>query len=359
MLTIYEKSNNNSHERIKTRVNYLNGSYEKILTLTELEEGNIHPVSWELLNIANELSVDSEGEVHSVLIGHNIEEAAEKIRNSADKVHVIDQASFEIINPDLQLEILTELSEQIDPGLILLEQCCSNESLAPRLSYRLGGQLTTNCIDLSLDPENESLQKTKKIYGRTVSVTLEDDHKPQVITVKRRAAKPLKDSLNRKGEINTFNINIDEYKPKMGIIETKEEETELKEADIIVAAGRGLKGPEEFDEVKELANILKDALGGSVAVGATKPICKAGWIPLSHQIGLTGQRISPDLYIAIGISGAIHHLASIRRSNIVVAMNNDPDAPIFKEADYGLIGDYAEILPILKNKIKEKITLEE
>jgi electron transfer flavoprotein alpha subunit len=222
--------------------------------------------------------------------------------------------------------------------------------LAPRLSFRLETGLTTDCVDLSIDPASKLLLQTKPVYGGNALAVYVCETRPQMVTVRSKMMSPLDRDDSRKGEVIAFDPKIDDSLIRTEVIERVKEETEwvkLEDADVVVSGGRGIGDPSGFKQIEELARLL----GG--AIGASRPPCDLKWVPSTHQVGLTGKIVIPDLYIAVGISGASQHLAGMSESKRIVAINEDQKANIFDVAHYGVVGDYREVLPSFIKKVSE------
>jgi electron transfer flavoprotein alpha subunit len=223
--------------------------------------------------------------------------------------------------------------------------------LAPRLAFRLGTSATTDCLDLRIDPGTKLLMETRPVYGGNAQATFTSESMPQVVTIRTKAMSPLERDDSRKGEVIPTKIDLDTSKVRTKILETVKEEVvgiKLEDAPVIVCGGRGMGGPEPFKTVlKELADLLHGA------VGASRPPADNGWVPESFHIGLTGKIVAPDIYIAVAVSGASQHTAGCSGSKHMIAINKDPEANIFKESEFGVVGKYEEVLPALTNKLKE------
>lgn len=220
----------------------------------------------------------------------------------------------------------------------------------PYLASLLGTGLTADCTDLDVDPERRLLLQTRPAIGGNVMATIiTPDHRPQMATVRPRSRRPLRREVNRRGEIIEVKIEIESLESKykwLDFIPDETSESPIQEADVIIAGGKGMKDGKNFELLFELARLLNGA------VGASRSAVDMGWIPYSHQIGLSGKTVSPRLYIAFGISGAVQHIAGMSSSELIVSINKDPDANIFRISDFGIIGDALEILPLMIRKIK-------
>ena len=230
-------------------------------------------------------------------------------------------------------------------------QTSMGRDLAPRLAFRLGTGLTTDCLELSIDPDTKLMLQTKPVYGgNALSIVVCEETRPQMATVRPKSMDPLGRDDSRKGEVITFDAGLDESIIRVKFIEKVEEEVvgvKLEDADVVVVGGRGMGGPEPFAQLEELAKLL----GG--AVGASRPPCDSGWVPTTWQVGLTGKMVTPTLYIGVALSGASQHLAGCSGSKTMVAINKDPEANIFKVCQFGIVGDYKKVLPPFVDKVKE------
>jgi electron transfer flavoprotein alpha subunit len=223
--------------------------------------------------------------------------------------------------------------------------------LAPRLAFRLDASLTTDCLDLGIDPETKLLVQTRPVYGGNAQATFTSDVTPQMATIRTKAMSPLERDDSRKGDVIATKIDIDTSKVRTKILETVKEEAvgiKLEDAPVIISGGRGIGGADPFQTtLKELADLLHGA------VGASRPPADNGWVPEALHIGLTGKIVAPDIYVAIAISGASQHTAGCTGSKHIIAINKDPEANIFREAELGVVGKYEEVVPALTNKLKE------
>ena len=245
---------------------------------------------------------------------------------------------------------MERVTGEVKPKVLLLGQTSIGRDLAPRLAFRLGTGLLMDCVDLSIDPDTKLLLQTRPVYGGNARATFSCESFPQMVTVRVKAMAPLERDDSRKGETVKIEVVIDPSAIRTRVLEKVKEEVagiKLEDAGVVVGGGRGVGSPEGFDQLKELATVLKGA------VGATRPPADNGWVPTTWQIGLTGKIITPDLYIAVAISGASQHMAGCSSSKTIVAINKDPEANIFKEARFGVVGDWKQVLPAFTEKIKE------
>jgi electron transfer flavoprotein alpha subunit len=246
---------------------------------------------------------------------------------------------------------MEKLCHEAKPNILLMGQTAMGRDLAPRLAFRLGTGATLDCLDLKIDPPTKLMVQTKPVYGgNALAEVVCEKYRPQMATVRPKSMEPLPRNDSRKGEIVHFDAKLDASKMRVKFLERVKEKVEgvkLEDASVIVCGGRGMGGPDNFAPLRELANLL------GAAVGATRPPCDNGWVPATLQIGLTGKIVSPNLYIAVAVSGASQHLSGCSGAKNIVAINKDGEANIFKVARYGVVGDFKKILPPFTNKVKE------
>jgi electron transfer flavoprotein alpha subunit len=269
----------------------------------------------------------------------------------ADKVYVVADPSLKQYQADSYMQVAEKVVKDVMPRAVLMGQTSVGRDLAPRLAFRLGVGLATDCLDVSVDPGTRLLRQTRPAYGGNAQATFSSGLMPQVVTIRPKAMSPLERDDSRKGEVIPTKVKIDMSKVRTKVLETVKEEVagvKLEDAPVIVCGGRGLGGPEPF---KTMLKELADALHG--AVGASRPPADNGWVPETMHIGLTGKIVAPDIYIAIAVSGASQHIAGCSSSKNIIAINKDPDANIFKEAKFGVVGKYQEVVPSFTNKLKE------
>ena len=320
-----------------------------ILILGETAEQKIDQVTFELLGIGRKLADELNDELYAVLVGHEISQLGEDLNFfGADKVYIIEEQLFKDFQADLWVNVLEKLCIELTPEIFLLGQTQIGIDVGPRLALRLNTSLTTDCMELAVEREKRLLLRTKFVYGGNAIATYAYEKNPQMATVRPKVMKSAERDESRKGEVIPFDIKIDESTLKSKLIKKVEEkEVKLDAAKIIVAGGRGVGSPEGFKNLEGLAGLL----GGEL--GASRPPVDKGWVQKSRQVGLTGIKVFPGLYIAVGISGALQHVQGMVGSEMTVAINNDPKANIFTVSDYGITEKYEEVLPTLLEKIKE------
>jgi len=329
-------------------------SYKNIWVWAEQKQGKISSVVLETLGVARSLAEKRKSEVWGVLLlEKNDEQAQELITHGADKVILVENPALKFFTDEIYARLLFELASEYKPEAILGGATFYGKALFPRLAVKLHTVVAADCTVLKINPDTGDITATRPCYGGNVLAEVGfDELRPQILTIRPKAGKELPPDTNRKGEIIKKEFPAEKLQARTKTKEMVKEAAQavnLAEADIIVSGGRGLKGPENFHLVKELA----EALGG--AMGASRAVVDAGWVPYAHQVGQTGRTVNPKLYIACGISGAIQHLVGMQSSRIIVAINKDKDAPIFKVATYGIVGDVFEFLPALSKKFQEML----
>lgn len=324
--------------------------YSGVLVFGEQRRGVISPVVYELVGKGRELADKLDERLECVILGDNMKAQAEDLAEYyVNKVYVFDSTLLADFRDDPYTQFLTSLVKEIKPSIFLIGATSIGRSLAPRLATRLQTGLTADCTGLDIDSEGNLLQTRPAFGGNVMATILCTDHRPQMATVRYKVMKRAEKQPEYRGEVvfkKTEDVVVD--RTRILSVSTESEDVSLAEAQIIVSGGKGLGNPKGFRLIEELAN----ALGG--AVGASRLVVDDGWVPFKHQVGLSGKTVRPKLYIACGISGAVQHLAGMQTSDVIVAINKDPSAPIFKVADYGIVGDLYEIIPEIIRFVKEK-----
>lgn len=315
-----------------------------ILVFIEHRDGKIRKGSFEVLSVAGKIAP---GEVHALIAGKEVKGLAESLKEWADVVHCVENPSLENYSTTAFKKVVCEIAKNINPDAILFSASSLGKDLAPRVSASLNSSFASDCISVNI--EDGKLFAKRPIYAGKAFLTIELKNKPYVITLRPNIFPVEAVSKNGKLEIENIEISEDNLICKVLNIEKGEETViDVTEADIVVSGGRGMKGPENFALLRELCSILPNC-----AVGASRAAVDSGWIDHQHQVGQTGKVVSPNLYFAFGISGSIQHLAGMSGSKVIVAVNKDPEAPIFRVANYGLVADLFEIIPILKEELKK------
>ncbi len=324
--------------------------FKGVWVVAEQRAGEIHGVSFELLGKGRELADTRGAPLAAVLLGSNVTGAGRQlIAHGADIVYVVDDPALEHYLDEPYANAVAALIEKYRPEIVLTGGTSVGRSLIPRVAIQVRTGLTADCTALDIDDQEGILLQTRPAFGGNILATIIcPNHRPQMATVRHKVMTALEPDPAREGEVVEEKLPAELFETSTEFVEFVKDETSkvnIAEADIIVSGGRGLGGPENFGLLEGLAN----ALGG--AVGASRAAVDAGWIPYSHQVGQTGKTVQPNLYFACGISGAVQHLVGMQSSRIIVAINKDPDAPIFKVATYGIVGDVFEVLPALTKKL--------
>ncbi len=328
-------------------------SYRDLWVFAEQRSGKLAGVSFELLGKGKTLARDLGQNLCAVYIGLASDNIKELLRRGAERVYAVTDESLLHFQDDVYTDILVYLVKRFKPAILIAGATAIGRSFVPRVAARLRTGLTADCTQLAIDPETKLLKQTRPTFGGNLMATiLCENHRPQMATVRPHVFEEALPQYPVQGA-NVVEVPLSEINPvnrlKLLQILPGTEEIDLTDASIIVAGGRGLGKPEGFALIKELA----DTLGG--VVGASRAAVDAGWISYAHQVGQTGKTVKPKLYIACGISGAIQHLAGMSTSDVIVAINKDPSAPIFKVANYGLVGDLYEIVPAIIKTLKGEI----
>ena len=324
--------------------------YKGVWVFAEQREGSIASVSLELLGAGRKLADELKTELSAVLFGATEKDANELIRWGADKVYHSGNAVFEKFNDEPYSKLLVTLINEHKPAIVLAGATPIGRSFIPRVAASLRTGLTADCTSLGIDKDTGNLLQVRPAFGGNIMATiLCPNHRPQIATVRPRVMKKGEYNPEKRGEI--VSVDAENLTSRTKVIETIKEtlgcKVNLQEADIIIAGGRGLGDAKGFNLLFELAEIL----GGTV--GASRAAVDEGWIPYRHQVGQTGKTVCPKIYIACGISGAVQHLVGMQSSDIIIAINKNPEAPIFNVATYGIVGDIYEVLPLLIKKLKE------
>jgi len=326
-------------------------TYKDVWIFCEQKKGIIQTISYELLGEGKKLAKKLGGKLCAVLLGDKIEPRVSDIAlRGADKIYLVDAPQLKNYQDDSYTKVLVELVKEYKPEILLCGATTIGRSLISRVAITMDAGLTADCTRLDIDEKERLLLQTRPAFGGNIMATIiSPNHRPQMATVRHKVMKePELDKSNKAQVIKkSYDAQILNSRTKIiNIVEELEETINLAEADIIVSGGRGMGSPDNFAIVKELAKVI----GG--AVGSSRAVVDAGWMPYSHQVGQTGKTVCPKLYIACGISGQIQHLIGMQSSKIIVAINKDPDAPIFKVATYGIVGDVFEIVPALTKEFK-------
>jgi electron transfer flavoprotein alpha subunit len=321
------------------------------MVFAEVAEGKLAAIATELLGCGRRLADDLGEELSAVLVGSQVGALAqEAIAFGADRAYVIEDPLLGDYQTDSYLMVMEKVARELIPQILLMGQTSIGRDLAPRLAFRLETVATLDCIELAIDPESRRLLQTKPVYGGNAQAIFTSQFDPQIATVRAKAMSPLERDSSRQGEVIRLEADLDPQAIRTRVLEKVSEEVEgvrLEAAEVVVSGGRGIGGPEGFKQLEELARLLKGA------VGASRPPCDNGWVPDVLQVGLTGKVVTPELYIAVALSGSSQHMAGCSGCKNIVAINKDPEANIFREARFGVIGDWRKVLPAFTSKVKE------
>jgi len=327
-------------------------TYKNVWVFCEQKKGKIQSISWELLGEARKLAEKLGTQVCGVLLGSDITDRAQEIiEKGADVVFVVDEKELEHYLDEPYTRVLIELINEYKPEVFLCGATTLGRSLISRVAVKIYTGLTADCTGLDIDMKEKSLLQTRPAFGGNIMATIVcPNYRPQMATVRHKVMKEAIVDKKRTGKVISKKYDKRFYASRtrlVNMVEELEQTINLCEADIIVSGGRGIGGPENFGIIKDLAM----AIGG--AVGASRAAVDSDWISYSHQVGQTGKTVCPKIYIACGISGQIQHLIGMQSSDIIIAINKDPDAPIFSVATYGVVGDLFQVIPLLTNKFKQ------
>ncbi len=324
-----------------------------VMVYTEIRNGSIHPVSYELTGKARELANKLDCQVVVVTLYNTLDDKLEDFFSyGADKVIQSKDVCFSFFNQQIHTNVLSAIIKQEQPQIVLAPATTSGRTVLPAVAGTINTGLTADCTGLDIEKETGLLLQTRPAIGGNIMATIKTPHhRPQMATVRPKTFK-IPEKIKKSGNIEQFEINEEMKRSTIEVLDYKPLEAgseNIQDKDIIVSGGKGLKRKEGFDLLKELADILQ---GG---IGASRPTIEAKWMEYPHQVGLSGKVVSPKLYFAMGISGAVQHIAGMETSEIIVSVNKDPDASIFQVSDYAFCGDLYDIVPKMIEQLKTKI----
>ena len=325
--------------------------YRGVWTLAEVREGRVHPVSYELLAWGRDLADALEVPLSATLLGSDVADQADGlIAAGADQVYVVDSPELASFLPDSYTKTLSALVQRHRPEIFIASATSTGRTIMPLLYVDEETGLTADCTELTIEKAERLLLQTRPAIGGNVMADIRTPlGRPQMCTVRPRSKKPLPMDRSRTGKIFRESVDKRDLSSVMKLLEFLPEKNvgaPLQDAEIIVSGGKGMKNAKNFTMLEELARLL----GGSV--GASRTAVDLNWAPYSSQVGLSGKSVTPKLYIACGISGAVQHLAGMSASDTVIAINTDPEAPIFRVADLAIVGDVLEVVPALIGRLK-------
>jgi len=328
--------------------------YSSVWILAEQQHGRVQRISYELLTRGLELAGKRSCKLSAIIFGNNIRKSdlEELIECGADEVIAMEAAELEHFLVEPYAACMLKLIEQYRPEIIIAGATSTGRTLMPYVAAKAHTGLTADCTGLDIEKETNNLLQTRPAIGGNIMATIKTpEFRPQMSTIRPRSTRPAPRQQGRKGKIICLvasKENLRSSVTRIGFIGNEEEQA-LCEANVVVVAGRGIKRAENMPLVRELADSLDAALG------ATRDVVDRGWLSYPHQVGLSGKTISPKLYIGVGVSGSIQHLAGMQTSGTIVAINNDPEASIFKVADFGIVGDLFEVVPVFTKRMRQGI----
>ncbi len=327
--------------------------FNDVWILGEQEDGEVKLVSYELLcrgrSLADKLGVD----LVAIILGNSIEEESlqELIYRGADKVIIIQNKQLEHFLPEPYTESILQMIKKYNPHILIASATTTGRTVMPAIATKCPTGLTADCTGLDIDEKTGNLIQTRPAIGGNILATIKTpEHRPQMATVRPHSNKPLDRDVDRKGDIVYEKVDGSKLKSRIRRLDFKkniEKTANIQDAEIVVAGGKGFKKGDNFRMIQDLASVLDGA------VGASRDAVDLGWTTYPHQVGLSGKTVSPKLYIAAGISGSVQHLAGIKTAENIIAINSDPDAQIFSVADFGIVADLFDVMPMLIERLKE------
>jgi electron transfer flavoprotein alpha subunit len=324
-----------------------------VLVIGELNDDALQSITGELLAAGRRIADVTGENVGVALLNGGDAVGQETISLGADNAYLVQDEVLAEMQLDAQVAALEKVCSEVQPSVVLIGRTLAGRDVGPRLAFRLGVGLAQDCLQVEADANSGRVVAVRPVYGGNAlaKVTFPDAN-PQMVVMRAKAYEPLDADDSRAGEVSIINPGLDSSVVKARLVETVSQAAEgvrLEDANTVVGGGRGLGGPEPFDQLEDLARLL----GG--AVGASRAVCDAGWLDHSYQVGLTGKTITPDLYITVGISGASQHMAGCSASKNIIAINRDADANIFKSASFGVVGDWKNVLPSFIETVRELV----
>jgi electron transfer flavoprotein alpha subunit/NAD-dependent dihydropyrimidine dehydrogenase PreA subunit len=323
-----------------------------VMIYAEQRGGRVHPVSYELLGKAQELAAQLSEPVYAVIVGSDVSASAEElIKRGADNVFLYDDPALAEFRDDPYTDLLARCCREEKPSIFLIGATSLGRSLGPRVAAKLRTGLTADCTYLDIDLETGLLRQTRPAYGGNIMATIiTPNGRPQMATVRYKMFPEAAKVDDPKGSVVEKAVDVSKIRDRVKVLgfEEAKDQVSISEADLIVSGGLGMGDPKGFELIRKLAETL------GAAVGASRPTVDEGWIDYRHQVGLSGRTVRPQVYMACGISGSVQHQAGMKTSDVIIAVNKDPEAPIFKISSLGVVGDLYEVVPRLVEKIKER-----
>ncbi|MFC1913474.1 electron transfer flavoprotein subunit alpha/FixB family protein [Chloroflexota bacterium] len=325
--------------------------YKGVMIYAEVADSKLMAISTELLGCGRKLADDLGEELSAVLVGSGVADLAEEvIAFGADKVYIVNDPQLKDYQTDSYTTAMEKVVRHAMPQILLLGQTATGRDLTPRLAFKLDTAATMDCLELAIDVDSKLMLQTKPVYGGNAQAIYTCESYPQMATIRAKAMSPLQQDDARKGEVIAIESGLDASSFRTRVLEKIAETVEgvrLEDAGVVVSGGRGIGNAEGFEQLEELAKMLKGA------IGASRPACDNGWVPDVIQVGLTGKVVSPELYIAVALSGSSQHMSGCSGAKNIVAINKDPEANIVKLSRFAVIGDWKKVLPAFTSKVKE------
>jgi len=323
-----------------------------ILVLVELADGKIESMTFQLLAIGRRLAAEMKVELVAAAIGHQMENVVEALQdNGIDRILVVDDPALTLIGGEVQAHVFAEIARQIEPRLIFIGYSLVGMELTPAVASKLGINALTNCVNVEL--RDGAVTVTRPLFDGTMHAQIALEENATAVVALQKGSAPATARSAKKAVVQSITMDVKSIPSRSRVLEITEEpkgDVDLAKAEIIVAVGRGIGDKEKIHFTAELA----EALGGTLA--CSRPVVDVGWLPRERQVGASGKSVAPKVYVACGISGAIQHLTGMRDSKRIIAINKDPNAPIFQVAHIGVVGDLFEIVPALTKAAQEAQT---
>lgn len=318
-----------------------------IFALVEHRQGTIRDMTYELLSCGRKLAEKENTKLTAVILGHNTDDIVQTLKSQAHRLLVADNDVFKDFNSEVYQNALSEIIKQQNPALTLISHSAFGMDLCPALATQLGVPFTTDCLDIEF--VEQKLKVTRQIYDGKLNAKVQLRENPSYMITLRSGRFPAGEG-NLDGTVEKFDTSVStqpDYRKFIEYIEAAVGEVDITKSDILVSVGRGVKDQANISIIEDFAN----AIGGVVA--CSRPVVDAGWMAKDRQVGSSGKTVKPKLYIALGISGAFQHIIGMKGADTIIAVNKDPNAPIFSEANYGIVDDLFKVVPVLKTKILE------
>ena len=335
-------------------------SYKGVFAYIEMEGGEVRPVGIEMLCTARRLADTLNEKCGAIVMGVEKDDVKEVLNDyGADIIYLVENAKLKQYSTELYTNVTVGLISKYKPSIVIFGATHQGRDLAPRVAGRIDTGLTADCTGLEIDEDGNLLQTRPTFGGDIMATILTTNHRPQMATVRGNVMKRIKVENRKEAAIETIQVELDMINQKVKLLEEVKEVSpfsNVEEADYIVAGGKGVGSAEGFELLYEIVQTLADGIGGSrVALGASRSAVDDGWIAHQHQVGQTGKTVTPKLYIACGISGQIQHIMGMREAEKIIVVNKDRNAPIFRMADLGIVGDLKEVVPLLNKWLKKNM----